>query len=1067
MPTLRKRLSREVALLALLASVVASAYGVYAWRDNKERAFSNLDNLALMSARSSALFFRHFELSLQTLSQDVVATKSRLDSPEVHDLLVRFQVNDDRLAVANLFSPDGRSLSSSNLAAGDRIPDITGNAMLQAGLVEAVRRPGLQIGRPLPGLTGKILHEMVIPMRYAYRNKSGKPLFVVTAVIPMSNQHEIWKPVSLPDGAALGLLRDDGILQGRWPEVADPVRVYASPNNGVLLAKLRAENFPESGRAEGMGTLIDNQRLFAFHRVPGYPLTAYIAIPRSSVWWQWLESVWLPFLLFASMAGCSVWIYRYASRHRALWEQELQARQVGLELRNEISRHAIQGLGMDELVRIVVLETVKHFHSMWCAYSTVDAQGLLLVKESSQPEGKPSLSGRKLDLSLVPAHLDALHEGKPLVFADATGDPVFAPLAAKVSGFGTVSVVNVPLPHSGDKLDVLSVGAYVAHSWREGEVSLLSEIAVYLSFAMQEAHSKLEREIALTRLSEGESRFRDLTALSSDWYWEQDENLRFVNASSGIFQKLGRNPDDMVGKTRRELPGNIFSEEEWNAHQALLDARQPFYDFTFKRITPEGETRWVSLSGRPIFDANNRFSGYRGVGTDVTDSKFAEERIQYLAYHDNLTTLPNRSSFSRFLNHGIRQAQRQGTSLALLFIDLDRFKNINDTLGHEGGDLLLREVGERLKQCVRQSDTVARLGGDEFIVLLENLGDSERVALVARKILSDIARPFDLSGQQIHITASVGISIYPEDGKDEQALMKRADIAMYHAKQEGKNNYQFHTELMNVHSVERAALESSLRGALDRGEFRLHYQPKVHIKSGRVTGVEALIRWAHADLGEVSPVRFIPIAEESGLIVQIGRWVLRTACLQNKAWQDQGLPPLCVAVNLSARQFANEDLLVDIASTLKETGLDPAFLELEITESMIMHNVDKAVQLLAKLKGMGVRLAIDDFGTGYSSLSNLKRFPLDTIKVDRSFIGDIPSHAEDMAITSAIIAMGCSLGLTVVAEGVETGEQLAFLRGQACDEYQGYYFSKPIDGRAFAELMRARNRGDDNHPQAA
>ncbi len=1067
MATFRKPLSRELALLALLALVVASAYGVYEWRDKKEEAFGNLDNLALMSARSSALFFRHFELSLLTLSQDVVATKSRLDSPEVHDLLVRFEANDERLAASNLFSTDGRSLSSSNLAVGDRIADITSNVVLQAGLVDALDSPGLQIGRPLGGLTGKVLHEMVIPMRYAFRNKSGKPLFVVTAVIAMSKQYEIWQPVTLPDGAALGLLRDDGVLQGRWPEVADPVRVYAAPNNGVLLDKLRAEDFPESGRAEGRGTLVDNQRLFAFHRVPGYPLTAYIAIPRSAVWWRWIESVWLPFLLFAFMAGCSVWIYRYGSRHRALWEQELQARQIGLEFRNEISGHAIQGLGTENLIRTVVLETVKHFHGMWCAYSTVDAMGLLQVKESSQPEGKPSLNGHTLDLSLVPAHLAALREGKPLVFADAARDPVFAPLAGEAPGFGTVSVVNVPLPHSGDMLDVLSVGAYVAHRWRESEVTLLSEIAVYLSFSMHEAHSRLERENALARLSEGESRFRDLTALSSDWYWEQDENLRFVNASSGIFQKLGRNPDDMVGKTRRELPGNVFSEEEWNAHQALLDARQPFYDFTFKRITPEGETRWVSLSGRPIFDARGTFKGYRGVGKDVTDSKFAEERIQYLAYHDDLTTLPNRSSFSRFLNHGIRHAHRHGTGLALLFIDLDRFKNINDTLGHASGDLLLREVGERLKQCVRQSDTVARLGGDEFVVLLEDLGEPDRVAVVARKILSDIAGPFDLFGQQIHITASVGISIYPEDGKDEQTLMKRADIAMYHAKQEGKNNYQFHTELMNVHSDEREALESSLGGALDRCEFRLHYQPKVQIKSGRITGVEALIRWRHPDLGEVSPLRFIPIAEETGLIVQIGRWVLRTACLQNRAWQDQGLPHLCMAVNLSARQFASEDLPADVASTLKETGLDPAFLELEITESMIMHNVDKAVQVLVKLKDMGVRLAIDDFGTGYSSLSNLKRFPLDTIKVDRTFIGDIPSDTEDMAITSAIIAMGRSLGLTIVAEGVETEEQLDFLREHACDEYQGYYFSKPIDGRDFTELLRTHARDDNDHPLAA
>jgi diguanylate cyclase (GGDEF)-like protein/PAS domain S-box-containing protein len=802
MATFRKPSSKEVALVALLAAFVAGAYGMYAWRNKKEEAFSSLDNLALMSARSSALFFRHFELSLQTLSQDIVATKARLDTPAIHDLLVRFQTNDDRLAVSNLFSTDGQSLSSSNLAVGERISDTTKNVALQAGLVDALNSPGLQIGRPLGGLTGLMLHEMVIPMRYAFRNKSGKPLFVVTAVIPMSKQHEIWQPVSLPDGAAIGLLRDDGVLQGRWPEVADPGRIYAAPNNGVLLDKLRAGGFPDSGRAEGRGTLINNHRLFAFHRVPGYPLTAYVAIPGSTVWWRWLEAVWLPFVLFALMAGCSVWIYRYGARHRALWEQELQARQIGLEFRNEISAHAIQGLGMEELVRIVVRKTVKHFHGMWCAYSTVDAQGLLQVKESSQPEGGPSLNGRTLDLSFVPAHLAALREQRPVVVVDAAGDPVFAPLAGEAPPFRTVSVVNVPLPHPGDMLGVLSVGAYTAHRWQDSEVALLSEIAVYISFSMKEAHSKLEREDALTRLSEGEARFRDLTALSSDWYWEQDENLRFINASQGIFQKLGRDPAGMIGKTRRELPGNVFSENEWNAHQALLDAHLPFHDFTFKRITPEGETRWVSLSGRPIFDAHGNFRGYRGVGKDVTDSKFAEERIEYLAYHDHLTTLPNRSSFSRILDHGIRHAHRHDAGLAVLFIDLDRFKNINDTLGHEAGDLLLQEAGERLKHCVRQSDTVARLGGDEFVVLLEDPGEPGRVSVVARKILSDIARPFDIHGQELRVTASIGISIYPEDGKDEQTLMKRADTAMYHAKQQGKNNFHFHAGRMDTHSFD-------------------------------------------------------------------------------------------------------------------------------------------------------------------------------------------------------------------------------------------------------------------------
>ena len=570
------------------------------------------------------------------------------------------------------------------------------------------------------------------------------------------------------------------------------------------------------------------------------------------------------------------------------------------------------------------------------------------------------------------------------------------------------------------------------------------------------ARNITERVNADKSLRESEARFRELTELSADWYWEQDEKFRFTQMSGGMLAKAGFLPQASIGKTRREQPGIVMSEEAWASHQATLDAHEPFLDLTYKRVGEDGTARTLSISGRPIFDAQGNFTGYRGVGKDVTERIFAEERIQYLAFHDGLTTLPNRASFSQILNHGINRARRYNRGMAVLFIDLDRFKNINDTLGHDAGDALLQEVGRRLKHCVRQSDTVARLGGDEFVILLEELSEPGRVATVAGKILSAIVKPFQMLGQEFRVTASIGISIYPEDGQDEQTLMKNADIAMYHAKEQGKNNFQFHSGHMDTHSFERLALESSLRRALERNEFELHYQAKIDLTTGQMTGMEALIRWLHPDLGMVSPVQFIPIAEETGLIVPIGKWVLRTACLQNQAWQQEGLPPLSVAVNLSARQFADENLLADIASILKETGMNPAFLELEITESMIMHNADKAVQTLTKLKTLGIRVAIDDFGTGYSSLSNLKRFPIDTLKVDRSFIRDLPGDSDDKAITKAIIALGKSLNMTLIAEGVETQEQAEFLRAHACDQFQGYYFSRPVDKDKFGELMRTR-----------
>jgi diguanylate cyclase (GGDEF)-like protein len=433
----------------------------------------------------------------------------------------------------------------------------------------------------------------------------------------------------------------------------------------------------------------------------------------------------------------------------------------------------------------------------------------------------------------------------------------------------------------------------------------------------------------------------------------------------------------------------------------------------------------------------------------------AEERVHHLAHYDELTGLPNRSMFNQRLSHALIQARRNDKPLAILFIDLDRFKNINDTLGHEAGDLVLKEVAQRLLGCLREGDTVGRLGGDEFVVLIEELPEPMHVAAVAQKILAAVVKPFVVGAQEFNITASIGISTYPDDGEDMQGLLKNADISMYRAKEQGKNNYQFYSALMNIHTVERMALESGLRRALERNEFLLHYQPKVDIGSGRITGMEALLRWQRPGQELIPPAKFIALAEETGLIVPIGEWVLRTACARNQSWQEQGLPPLRMAVNLSARQFAHANLLQDVARVLHDTGLDPAALELEITESMVMHDPERAVTLLTMLKAMGIHLSIDDFGTGYSSLSYLKRFPIDSVKIDRSFIHDVPGDADDAAITRAIIAMAHSLRLKVIAEGVETEEQLSFLREHGCDEMQGYYFSEPLAEDQFLRLLQS------------
>ncbi len=440
---------------------------------------------------------------------------------------------------------------------------------------------------------------------------------------------------------------------------------------------------------------------------------------------------------------------------------------------------------------------------------------------------------------------------------------------------------------------------------------------------------------------------------------------------------------------------------------------------------------------------------------DRADEKSrADERIEYLASHDSLTGLPNREMFSGLLRHSIETAQRHARKLAVLFIDLDRFKVINDSLGHDAGDMLLVEVSHRLRGALRASDVVARLGGDEFVVVLEEATERHDVERIAGDLLAVLSQPLQLSGHECHTTASIGIAMYPADGDDAQALTKNADMAMYLAKEDGKNGFRFFSRDVKVQSIERLTLEAALRRALEREQFSLHYQPKIDMTSGQITGVEALLRWEHPDLGNVSPMQFIPLAEEIGLIVPIGRWVLKEACAQNMAWQRRGLRPVSMAVNLSPRQFADAHLLRDVDEALLASGMSPVLLQLEVTESMVMRNVARAIRVLDAIQSRGIRLAIDDFGTGYSSMSLMKQFPIDTIKIDRSFVRDLAEDPEDQAIAQAIISMGKALGMTVVAEGVETSEQQEFLRSHACDEMQGYLFSRPLPARDLAELLR-------------
>jgi diguanylate cyclase (GGDEF)-like protein/PAS domain S-box-containing protein len=566
-----------------------------------------------------------------------------------------------------------------------------------------------------------------------------------------------------------------------------------------------------------------------------------------------------------------------------------------------------------------------------------------------------------------------------------------------------------------------------------------------------------ERKRMEAALRQSEEKYRNILETIQEGYFEVDLNGNFTFCNNSMSRLTGHSKEELLGMNHRQFTNEETSKEVFQAFSEVYNTEEPSKGFDWQIIKKNGIEGYIEASVTLQKDSSGNPTGFKGMIRDITERKRIEQQINYMATHDALTGLPNRLMFSQLLNHAIRSAQRHGKQLAVLFIDLDRFKAINDSLGHEAGDRMLKEMARRFKRSLRAVDVVGRLGGDEFIILTEEVDELSQIANVAHKILATTIQPMSLQGEECRVTASIGISIYPGDGTDEQTLIKNADIAMYFAKEEGKNNYQFYSKDIQSQSNKRFSIEINLRRALERNELSLEYQAKLDFKTGLITGVEALLRWENSCLGSITPTQFIPVAEETGLIVPIGRWVMKTACAQNVAWQREGLPPICMAVNLSLRQLMDENLLKDIKAALDESGMAPNLWELEITESMVMHNPDRLIELLTDIKKLGVRLAIDDFGTGYSSLAQIKNFPIDTLKVDRSFIRNLSQDSENQAITKAIITMGKNLSLTVVAEGVETQEQKDFLRGLICDEMQGFHFSKPIAPDQFGDLLRKNN----------
>jgi diguanylate cyclase (GGDEF)-like protein/PAS domain S-box-containing protein len=644
----------------------------------------------------------------------------------------------------------------------------------------------------------------------------------------------------------------------------------------------------------------------------------------------------------------------------------------------------------------------------------------------------------------------AFHKNESIWCQDFQNDPSTAKWHAQSQQHGWGSSAALPLRRNGIVVGIFSLYAERANAFDEAARKLLEEMAMDISYALESFEREFAREsaeLSLETEKEIAQNYLDIVGVMI-MVLDNRKNVKLINRRG--CEIIGYPSNEIIGKNWVEnfLPERLRREME-NIGDILLEQKK-FEISTFENpiITKSGEERLMLWNNTPLFDADGNNIGILTSGEDITERRTAEGRIQYLANYDELTGLPNRSKLDNRIQYLLSLAKRNEMPITVMFLDLDHFKDINDTLGHSVGDTLLIEASKRLQSILREEDTVARFGGDEFIVLLPNI-EMDGATQVAQKLQTIFQKPFQINEHELSISTSIGIALYPNDGSDFETLYKNADTAMYRAKQEGRNGFCFFTTEMQLHSIRNLELGNALRHALDRDQLHLHYQPQFSTKNKMIIGAEALLRWSHPELGNISPAEFIPISEENGTILAIGEWVLRSAVQTARNWMDQGYPPIIMAVNLSAVQFRSPNLPALVASILQDVGLPPEYLELELTESIAMHDPQRAINTMNDLHARGIRMSIDDFGTGYSSLSYLKKFNIYKLKIDQSFVRDINIDPEDKAIVAAIISMAKSLGLQTIAEGVETIAQLDYLREQECNEIQGYYFSKPLPKEAF------------------
>ena len=704
------------------------------------------------------------------------------------------------------------------------------------------------------------------------------------------------------------------------------------------------------------------------------------------------------------------------------------------------------------VVNFRVIEERKHFEEVRRIYADVVEQVQIgvAVWRLEDPQDRTSLCL----VMLNKAGADSMQRDRGEVVGKMLRD--FRPLAMD----SAVSRALAEIALNGGSREILDAsGIEDPDHIYETHIFGLPDRCVGIVF--EDVTARRAAEYALRR---SEERFRSIVETTTEWIWEVDLKGNLTYSNPTVEQMLGYTPEEVIGQNSFDLMPPEYGTRAIDQFRALVEQKSGWSGLVFRVRNKNGTYRYLESNGVPAFDESGTMIGFRGADRDITERRRAEELMRHQAYHDALTGLPNRMLFNDRLTMALAHASRNRELLAVMFLDLDDFKVINDTLGHRVGDDLLESVAQRLKSTLRIEDSIARVGGDEFTLLLPGIGDAQSAEEKARKILTAVAAPFEIDGRQLFVTTSIGIALFPTHGDDAESLLKNADNAMYRAKESGRNTFRLYDDQMQRRTLHRLAMESMLRQALERDEFFLHYQPIYDRVGEQIVAVEALLRWKHPERGMIPPDEFIPVAEETRMILPVGAWVLNAACRQMREWIDAGIAPQRMCVNLSAYQLARPEFVADLVAALHRFQLDPDVIELEVTESVAMINAESTMRTLKEIKTIGVNVAIDDFGTGQTSLVYLTRFPVDTVKIDRTFVHDVITDAADAVVVSAVIALARSLKLRVIAEGVETAEQHAFLRERMCEGMQGFYFSRPIAPEVLERLLRERRVDSKSTP---